>query len=554
MLEVRRARKAWVDGVYAFHAGYADVAAACFERALAADAEMADAWLGLHAVGRRQDEAVAEMCRYDHRFGEERNRNNIGIESRFLIGPYVSHRLNTHLDLWSAVAAGHIDRREHSLARLALNRTAKDTEQGKYLRGRLAFVTGDRDEAIAQFRGLIGQDRFFEASSRLMTGIVLAEAGLMGPAKDNLNWMLRQRHVPEAHAESRYFLGLIARAEGDESAAMDHFHHAYALDPRLGGLREAMERHEPEARIRVVHSDGAPTDAPANPAHRQEPAETVEQVIADLVKQVGQDAIKQEVRALIAQTRAQVSRRQAGLPQARMTEHFVFTGPPGTGKTTIARIIARLYKALGILEQGHVVEVDRSGLIGRYHGHTVAQTRKMIDEAMGGVLFIDEAYALQTEGFTDGDPFGQEAIDTLLKRMEDDRDRFVVIAAGYPEPMQRFLSSNPGLRSRFTTTIDFKPYSVRELVQIADLVASETGDVLTAEARAAITEVLAMMDARGVLGSAEFGNARFSRQLVDKAARQRDLRLFSNSHATPDPSALALLTAADIMAAAAVLG
>lgn len=557
MLENRRARSAWLDGARMIQAT-ARGAAEQFERAISLDPGMADAWLGLHSLDSKQDEAVATMAQHEHRFGEERKRNTITLTSRFTIGPYVTYKLEAHLDLWCAVAAGHVDRNEHTLAAAALERTTGDAEQAVFLRGYLAFATHDRDEAIAQFRRVLGKDKFLEASARLMSGIALCEVGAMGPAREHLDWVLNQRFLTSAHAEALQFLGLIARAEGDDDSARQYLHRAYAQNPKLDGLAEAMAAEENRARVefdRPAAAEAGPADdGSADDAETDAPQETVEEVLADLETQIGQDPIKQQVRSLLAQTRAQMARQEAGLMQARMTEHFLFTGPPGTGKTTIARVIARLYKALGILGEGHVVEVDRSGLIGEYHGHTVSRTQEKVDQAIGGVLLIDEAYALQTEGFSDGDPFGREATDTLLKRMEDDRDKLVVIAAGYPDPMRRFLDSNPGLRSRFTTTIAFTSYTVAELVQIAGAMAADMGNTLRDNGRQAVGEVLAVREERGELASPSFGNARFVRNLIEHAARRRDLRLFSDDvSSTPGVEELTELTDADIDAAAATL-
>lgn len=195
-----------------------------------------------------------------------------------------------------------------------------------------------------------------------------------------------------------------------------------------------------------------------------EPEETLEELLDKLHSLIGLNGVKEEVDQMIRLIQLQKKAEEFGEKNISLSLHLVFYGNPGTGKTTVSRLIAKIYKSLGVLSKGQLVETDRGGLVGGYVGQTAIKTQEMIDKAMGGILFIDEAYAL-THGKGEND-FGQEAVDTILKAMEDHRDDFIVIVAGYPELMKEFIASNPGLKSRFNQYINFEDYTPTELKDI----------------------------------------------------------------------------------------
>lgn len=243
-------------------------------------------------------------------------------------------------------------------------------------------------------------------------------------------------------------------------------------------------------------------------------------LVEELNGLVGLDNVKEEIRSLINLIKIRKMREQMNLPSMDMSYHMVFTGSPGTGKTTVARLVAKIYKELGILSEGNLVETDRSGLVAGYVGQTAIKVHEIVEQAIGGILFIDEAYSLSNPDMPND--FGTEAVDTLVKLMEDHRDNLVVIVAGYTEEMQKFLKSNSGLISRFNKFIDFSNYSKEELVQIMDVMAQNAGLLIDEEAKQAVYELLC---AKKEEEWDEFGNARGIRNMFEKLVMNQANRL-----------------------------
>ena len=266
----------------------------------------------------------------------------------------------------------------------------------------------------------------------------------------------------------------------------------------------------------------------AKPEEKEEipPKEKIEDLLAELDSYVGMDAIKTEVRSLINMVQVYKLRREHDLPTTDMSLHMVFSGNPGTGKTTVARIMSRIYHSLDILSKGQLVEVDRSGLVAGYVGQTALKTQKVIEKAMGGVLFIDEAYALNGKSEND---FGQEAIDTILKAMEDHRDDLVVIVAGYTELMDRFIHSNPGLESRFNRFLMFEDYTPEQMVAIFKMQCKKGCYVLAQGTEELVRDFIAEASADD-----SFGNARGVRNLFEHILVAQNNRLAKMENVTRD--------------------
>ncbi|MFF8696984.1 AAA family ATPase [Streptomyces sp. NPDC015144] len=294
------------------------------------------------------------------------------------------------------------------------------------------------------------------------------------------------------------------------------------------------------------HRSAVPGQPPAPfPAGPSDPVLLAE-ALAELERMVGLEPVKRQVKALSAQLNMARLRSGQGLPVQPPKRHFVFSGPSGTGKTTVARILGRVFYALGLLGGDHLVEAQRADLVGEFLGQTAVKANELIDSALGGVLFVDEAYSLANSGYSKGDAYGDEALQVLLKRAEDNRDHLVVILAGYPEGMDRLLATNPGLSSRFTTRVDFPSYRPAELTAIGEVLAAENGDRWDEESLEELASISGHVVEQGWID--ELGNGRFLRTLYEKSCAYRDLRL-SGYTSLPGRDDLATLRLPDLMQA-----
>ncbi len=361
-------------------------------------------------------------------------------------------------------------------------------------------------------------------------------------------WSLAERDRREGRDSSRVFVRMVTNillhlAAVDDDVSMAEAEYITDVSDRLSAVCDStwvkpsknalnasdfvtsgepsfIDKHPPSASAAPEAGSAAASGAgAADSAAGAEPRPSLEELTAELDALIGLEEVKRDVKSMVNLIKVRRLREENGLPVAPMSLHLVFTGNPGTGKTTVARLLGGLYAAIGVLEKGQLVEVDRSGLVAGYVGQTALKTQEVIKSALGGVLFIDEAYSLAAGGEND---FGREAIDTLLKAMEDHRDELVVIVAGYDAPMEKFLSSNPGLESRFNKYIHFPDYTGEELMQMFLLQCKKNGYALSGEADA---KARAMFDELYQRRSGNFGNGRTVRNLFEDAVVRQSNRV-----------------------------
>ena len=407
-------------------------------------------------------------------------------------------------------------------------------------------------------------DAAFSHAAKISLGIALARLGMFAPALSYLEEP--DGPVEVAATDGALAKALVLRAHVDEDSASEVLQDLYAAHPENEQVEEALS----DTSFGIVTTTAARIDArtdPWDPETEPSPGDFVDpgaqerkrvllaEAERELDEFIGLDKVKDQVARLKSAVAMELVRKQRGLEVAQRTHHLVFTGPPGTGKTTIARVVAKIYCGLGLLKKENIKEVHRADLIGQHIGETEAKTNAIIDSALDGVLFLDEAYSLVATGAKND--FGLVAIDTLLARMENDRDRLVVIVAGYRADLDRFLDTNQGLRSRFTRSIDFPSYKPLELIEIANFMAAkrdsafDQGALHDLEALFAHLAEVSKPDAAGVerRGLDIAGNGRFVRNVVEKSEEEREFRLDHSEHAATGEftdEELVTITAADV--------
>ena len=397
-----------------------------------------------------------------------------------------------------------------------------------------AVIHGEAErwtDVIEELRGAARwPDAFLVAAAGVAHGVAAANLGLFSEAERRL---LEANETPAAEACAStiaWYLAMVRRSQGNEAAAVALLEWLQTThpDPKVtAALRD------PGYRLTTVTAEQIaartdPWDASSVVADTSGQEALLAEAEAELQRQIGLGRVKDQVERYRAATQMARVRAARGMKVAQPSKHMIFTGPPGTGKTTIARVVANILAGLGVIEEPKLIETARKDFVAEYEGQSAVKTTKVIDRAMGGVLFIDEAYALVQERGGRADPFGQEALDTLLARMENDRDRLVVIIAGYSNDIDRLLETNEGLRSRFATRIEFDSYSPDEIVQIAKVIAGSNDSRLSAEAEHNLLQAAKLLSQQTVRGRPAIdiaGNGRYARQMVEASEQYRDIRL-----------------------------
>ncbi len=389
-------------------------------------------------------------------------------------------------------------------------------------------------------------DEAFTHAAKITLGTALARLGMFAPALSYLEEP--DGPVAVAAVDGALAKGLVLRAHVDEESASEVLQDLYAAHPENEQVEQALSdtsfgivtttKARIEARTDPWDPDTEPSaDDFVDPAAHERKAALLHEAELQLAEFIGLEEVKNQVSRLKSSVAMELVRKQRGLAVAQRAHHLVFAGPPGTGKTTIARVVAKIYCGLGLLKRENIREVHRADLIGQHIGETEAKTNAIIDSALDGVLFLDEAYALVATGAKND--FGLVAIDTLLARMENDRDRLVVIIAGYRADLDKFLDTNEGLRSRFTRNIDFPSYAAPELVEIAHKMAEQRDSVFERSALDHMEGLFAKLaasttpDANGISRRSLdiAGNGRFVRNIVERSEEEREFRLDHSEHA-----------------------
>jgi type VII secretion ATPase EccA len=519
--------------------------------------EQCDAWTGLAAAGDvslRVLEATSRTATTAGRLQREVELAPGALGFRYDTGLYLQFRATTpddfHLAYAAALAspeAGRFADADGIVSGLVARRPG--WREARWVAVVINYRAERWSDVVKLLTPIVNDtdlDETFSHAAKITLGTALARLGMFAPALSYLEEP--EGPVVVAAVDGALVKALVLRAHVDEESANEVLQDLYAAHPENEQVEQALSNTSfgivttTAARIDARTDPWDPATEPSiddfvDPAAHERKAVLLHEAERQLAEFIGLDEVKNQVSRLKSSVAMELVRKQRGLAVAQRAHHLVFAGPPGTGKTTIARVVAKIYCGLGLLKRENIREVHRADLIGQHIGETEAKTNAIIDSALDGVLFLDEAYALVATGAKND--FGLVAIDTLLARMENDRDRLVVIIAGYRADLDKFLDTNEGLRSRFTRNIDFPSYVPAELVEIAHKMAEQRDSVFEPAALGHMESLFSKLAAESTPDTNGIsrrsldiaGNGRFVRNIVERSEEEREFRLDHSEHA-----------------------